>query len=598
MELSIFLFILLKIIELIPNISGKEMKINTQSKCGNISNLEGTISNANEILLFWLESCQENETPKILSKKYSQKGEIIKKETELTFNLHDSILFRRIFSLQNGSFGVFIGSYEINSYNFWVNIFDNNFNQITFDKSFYKISNQNTLSQQIPLFHKLTNGNFILINVDIQVIPIQSMKIVSIQAKLFNSDLSLISEKAPLNQEKMITDAYYVNIINTVNDGFALIWSREIPQTSPMSVCIRNFDNNIVPQTDELIFPNTENIWATKAAKLPNGNILLIFIKEDGTYGKIFTPLASKIGNEIKFFSQGNSYTLTIKSLLNSNKFLVAWENGSDLLGTIYNQDGIMIKENFKINTKTSSKSYEQIIMKFDNGEFFVAFNSDNDSELKNKGLFGQFFNNKEQKIDPQPLVCISKNFNFPKNTAVKIDLIETVKTPKIKLHSLPSFGILIDNFNHTAKIDLEYDLLGLKYINKMKSDFDSFNFSSVDGFNEGSDCFANLLMYDQIPESKDIFFSLNRHESSIIDFINNISDHEEKAKDLFINFISLPNCGKIFSNNVEISVDNLNTNFKSTDIFLYESLNCSIGFIESFSYGAINKFNVSSKKA
>jgi hypothetical protein len=177
--------------------------------------------------------------------------------------------------------------------------------------------------------------------------------------------------------------------------------------------------------------------------------------------------------------------------------------------------------------------------------------------------------------------------------------LVDSVKTLKIKLHSLPSFGKLIDVYNKTeAEINIAYSGDGLKYVNLLNSKNDYFNFSSVDGFNEGSQCQANLLMYDQIPESKNITFTLNRHENSAIDFIKYISDHEAQPKDLFISFNSLPICGKIFSYSEEITSNNLNLIYKATNLFTYKSLNCSVGAIETFTYSAVNKFDKSSNNS
>ena len=85
------------------------------------------------------------------------------------------------------------------------------------------------------------------------------------------------------------------------------------------------------------------------------------------------------------------------------------------------------------------------------------------------------------------------------------------------------------------------------------------FYFSWVDGFNEGFQCQANLLICDQIPESKNITFTLNGHKNSAIDFIKCISDNEAQPKDLFISFISSPICRKIFSDFEEITTNNIN---------------------------------------
>ncbi len=183
-------------------------------------------------------------------------------------------------------------------------------------------------------------------------------------------------------------------LVSLDNNKFAAVWSSDQQGGSGSNITLRLFNNDGTASTNEIVvsdYANASNIIPS-ATKLTNGHILVTFSSggggldpsDYGIYGQEFDENGNKIGNNflVNTYTTDTQNWSTVQSL-SDGKYVAAWssykQEDSSTWGVyakIYNQDGSVYKDEFKVNTFSSNDQHMPAIADLGNGAFVVTYNS------------------------------------------------------------------------------------------------------------------------------------------------------------------------------------------------------------------------------
>jgi flagellin-like hook-associated protein FlgL len=154
---------------------------------------------------------------------------------------------------------------------------------------------------------------------------------------------------------------------------------------------------------DVLVNSTTDgNQRDSNLASLEDGNVVVVWNSENqdgsgwGVYGQVMDQGGEKVGNEFQVNSEtANNQDEPSVASLNDGGFAVTWtSDGQDGSGTgiyskVYNADGSLRTDEFRVNTTTANDQYQSDITTTSTG-YFVTWTS-NGQDGSDDGIYGKY---------------------------------------------------------------------------------------------------------------------------------------------------------------------------------------------------------------
>jgi type IX secretion system substrate protein len=150
---------------------------------------------------------------------------------------------------------------------------------------------------------------------------------------------------------------------------------------------------------------------------LSDSNFVVCWDKHDGDgsgiYAQMFNEDGTKIGNEFKVntYTTSDQYGSSAVGLINGN-FVICWDSywqdgdKGGIFAQMYNEDGIKIGAEFRVNTYTTDSQREPSAVGLLNGNFVVCWSSyAQDGSDYSYGVFAQLFDENANKLGNEFLV-------------------------------------------------------------------------------------------------------------------------------------------------------------------------------------------------
>ncbi|MDN3506104.1 MAG: hypothetical protein P0S96_02630 [Simkaniaceae bacterium] len=257
--------------------------------------------------------------------------------------------------------------------------------------------------QDFPSVTGLTNGNIVVtwssINGDGSGY--------GVVGQVLDSTGSKIGGEFPVNTNTFASQ-WKSSVTSTSNGGFAIAWQSDQGQDGDgAGIYGQLFDASGAKINGEFqanTYSSGHQI-VPKIATLSDGRLVILWEGDDKIsptystiYGQLFTPNATKIGNEFKVSSVSGGLYESDPSVTSLNSGFVAdWTStGRDgdqhgIFGQLFNASGAKAGVDYPVNTFTTSRQYRSSTASSDSGRLATAWTSltqDGDGA----GVYGQFF--------------------------------------------------------------------------------------------------------------------------------------------------------------------------------------------------------------
>jgi len=198
------------------------------------------------------------------------------------------------------------------------------------------------------------------------------------------------------------------------DNGFLLSWINE-----EKYLITQIYNNDLIPIGNNIEIEFDLNTTLDYDVNiLPNGNMVFLLSNNKSLILYLYNNDAGLIV-EKKIVEEGGSFPAIAP--FDDNKFLLLWtqqiqnETGTDIFGTIYNKDGSIYKEQFRINSYTTGTQKMPVATKLCNGNVVVGYLNTSIPNL-NYGVFKLHFHiiNLKGEFIGQEQVFIKSGYNKP----------------------------------------------------------------------------------------------------------------------------------------------------------------------------------------
>lgn len=244
-------------------------------------------------------------------------------------------------------------------------------------------------------------GNWVLESDNIDLIKMYFNK------QKLQTDFNNLLGKVPL----LIGDAFKVNdylpdfqgnvtaaTLNDVNgnmtENFVVVWHSEDQNNQGYDIYYRVYNQNGDPVSNEILVNQgshtSDNQYYAEVTALEKGGFVVVWKSygHDGSGAGIFGKVYSNNGSIIK--SEFNIPKTTTSdqdmadvTALDNGGFIVTWESwhnntttNTDIYAQIYNSSGVVIKEEFRVNTTLPKYQTESSVCSYGDGKFIVTWES------------------------------------------------------------------------------------------------------------------------------------------------------------------------------------------------------------------------------
>ena len=174
--------------------------------------------------------------------------------------------------------------------------------------------------------------------------------------------------------------------VELANGGFAVVWEgngNQVNNNDSGGIFLRLYDTDGVSVSSEILVSTTNtafNQTDPSVAQLSDGKLAVAYT-ENGNTVNVQLLNADGTAADASFTVPGTTSSETAPSItaLNGGGFVVTYTNGNDgsssgILAQIYDNDGALVGDQFRVNEGTSSSQYEPQVSALATGGFVITF--------------------------------------------------------------------------------------------------------------------------------------------------------------------------------------------------------------------------------